>query len=402
MTISNPTPIFDENRYLVNQNKNNMPYPDDFYKAREFLLAYKNSKDTFKTYRREVERLCQWAWYIENRSFTQLKRSDIERYLAFCQKPPKRWIGFSRPTRFVTKDDQRLPNPQWRPFVVSASKAKRKQSDRIDKADFTFSQEAMKSLLLVLSSFYNFLIAEEHIEYNPILTLRQKSHYVHKTQTQSPVRRLSQLQIQYLQQTAINSAEKNTHQHERNIFVISLMLFAYVRISELTVRKCHTPLMSDFYRDNNKRWWYRVIGKGNKERRIAVSDTLLASLTRWRIHLGLSPLPSPRDKTPLLPKSKGQGGLSNAAYLREQIQSCFDKTIEALRRDRHCDEAELLENATPHWLRHTGISLDVDQGRPLSHIKDDAGHADIQTTSRYIDADSTARHQSARAKTLKS
>jgi hypothetical protein len=42
--------------------------------------------------------------------------------------------------------------------------------------------------------------------------------------------------------------------------------------------------------------------------------------------------------------------------------------------------------------------MDVESGRPISHIKDDAGHADIQTTSRYIDADSTARHESALSK----
>lgn len=400
MAIRNPIPIFDDIYYLDFQVADNQAYPNDFNKAREFLLAYRSSKDTFKTYRREVERLCQWAWYIQDQSITQLKRVDIEQYLRFCQKPPKRWIGFNRPTRFINREDKRLPNPNWRPFVVSLPKAARKQGESISKENFSFSQEAMKALLLVLSSFYNFLIAEDNMEYNPILTLRQKSHYVRKRQTQAPVRRLSELQTKYLLQTATQRAQLHTYQHERNLFIINLMLFAYVRISELTTRKNHAPLMSDFYRDHHKHWWYRVIGKGNKERQVAVSDMLLESLTRWRQQLDLSPLPSPGEKTPLLPKIKGQGGLANTAYLREQIQACFDQAIETLRKDKYYDEAGLLENATPHWLRHTGISLDVDQGRPLNHIKDDAGHADIQTTSRYIDADSTARHQSAKQKKI--
>ena len=148
MAISIPRPIFDDIRHFELQQSPEITYVNDFKIAQAFLLAYKGSKDTFKTYRREVERLLQWAWSIENKSITALRRADIEKYLTFCQKPPKRWIGFNRPTRFLTKTDKRLPNPAWRPFVVSQSKARRKKGDETTKDDFSFSHEAMKSLLL--------------------------------------------------------------------------------------------------------------------------------------------------------------------------------------------------------------------------------------------------------------
>lgn len=400
MAISIPRPIFDDIRYFESQVFPKTTYANNFKMAQQFLIAYKGSQDTFKTYRREVERLLQWSWSVKNKSITKLKRTDIEEYLEFCQKPPKRWIGFSRPTRFVTKDDQRIPNPKWRPFVVSQSKTNRKKGEELTKDSFCFSHGAMKSLLLVLSTFYNFLISEDYIEHNPILKLRQKSRFIRKSQNQATIRRLSELQSQYLFKTAIQLANDQDYLHERNLFVISLMFLAYIRISELVVRPTHSPKMCDFFRDSSGRWWYRVIGKGNKERKIAVGSDLLGSLMRWRNILSLPSLPSPTDKTPLLPKSKGQGGITNSAHLRSQIQACFDHAIEALRSDNQREEADLLENATPHWLRHTGISMDVEDGRPISHIKDDAGHADIQTTSHYIDADSTARHESAANKKL--
>jgi hypothetical protein len=53
-----------------------------------------------------------------------------------------------------------------------------------------------------------------------------------------------------------------------------------------------------------------------------------------------------------------------------------------------------------HWLRHTGISEDV-KIRPREHVRDDAGHASMATTDRYIESDRRERHASARKKPLR-
>ena len=45
------------------------------------------------------------------------------------------------------------------------------------------------------------------------------------------------------------------------------------------------------------------------------------------------------------------------------------------------DEADILGEATVHWLRHTGISDDV-KNRPREHVRDDAGHCSSATTDR--------------------
>ena len=63
------------------------------------------------------------------------------------------------------------------------------------------------------------------------------------------------------------------------------------------------------------------------------------------------------------------------------------------------DAAADLQSATVHWLRHTAISADV-QHRPADHVRLDAGHESIITTTRYIDIDRTERHASARQKQL--
>jgi hypothetical protein len=119
----------------------------------------------------------------------------------------------------------------------------------------------------------------------------------------------------------------------------------------------------------------------------------------WRKHLGLTPVPSPADKSFLLPRSKGKGAIQDTTYIRKIVQNCFNKAIESLEKDSLREEAESLAEATVHWLRHTGISEDV-KHRPKEHVRDDAGHSSSAITDKYIDIELKARHQSAKNKII--
>jgi integrase len=173
----------------------------------------------------------------------------------------------------------------------------------------------------------------------------------------------------------------------------------YLRISELAASERWTPVMNHFYRDTDNNWWFTTVGKGHKERQIAVSDTMLQALKRWRKFLHLSLLPSPADTSALLPKTKGQGSISSTNYIRKIVQFCFDQTIQKLHDDGFGEEAETLNEATVHWLRHTGISDDV-KIRPREHVRDDAGHSSSAITDKYIDVELRERHRSAKKKTI--
>ena len=126
---------------------------------------------------------------------------------------------------------------------------------------------------------------------------------------------------------------------------------------------------------------------------------MLKALKRWRKFLNLTALPSPSDDSPLLPKTKGKGPITNTSYIRKIVQSCFDSAMNALSRDGFSEEAESLVEATVHWLRHTGISDDVKR-RPREHVRDDAGHSSSATTDKYIDIELQERHRSARNKPM--
>lgn len=400
-----PLPIYDNLEYLVKQelSDNYQNYQkNDFKFAKEFLLQYIGSIDTFNAYRRELEKLTQWAWLVEQKPFIEFTRQDIEKYIEFCQKPPKNWISLKNVPRFLYDQGIRKANPQWCPFVATIAKSEIKKGKKPSKDDFQLSQTSLKELFAINSSFYNYLIQMEVRESNPLLQIRQKSKYLQKKQQSvEPIRRLSTLQWSYIINTATAMAEKQPEKYERTYFIMTVLYGMYLRISELVVTKRWQPKMNDFYRDADGLWWFRTVGKGNKMREISVSDAVLNALKRWRTFLGLpSALPTPADNTPLLPKEKGTGGLSDTRHVRGIVQECFDLAMEKMRNSGLAEEADSMQNATVHWLRHTGISDDV-KIRPREHVRDDAGHSSGAITDRYINIERQARHASAKKKPIK-
>jgi site-specific recombinase XerD len=401
--ITAPLPLFDSIDRLGKQNYSNALGAhyclEDIQKAVVFLTAYKGSVGTFNSYRREIERLLHWSALYSKKPVKELRREDLLEYVAFCQKPPQQWIGYSKPARFIEQEGARIPNPEWRPFVVTVSKAARRKGAELDSKQFKLSSGSLRELMAILSSFFSYLVQEGYAEINPVALIRQKNQLIRSFQSKTKIRRLSELQWQYVIETTRKLADNDGGHHERSLFIMSALYSMYLRISELTASKRWMPKMNDFARDGDGNWWFTTVGKGNKERQIAVSEAMLDALKRWRQHLGFPLWPSAADYTPLLPRVKGQGPITSTNYIRQIVQFCFDSAIMQLQQDGFAEEAELLNEATVHWLRHTGISDDV-KIRPREHVRDDAGHSSGAITDRYIDVELRERHLSARKKVI--
>ena len=403
-----PAPLIDQLDYLGNPLSSArrvlLAHPDieridgafeDLVHSFSFLVSYNGSTATFNSYRREVERLLQWCWLVRGGSLTELRRQDLEEFIRFCQSPPKAWIGSKQVARFKNSQGERAANPDWRPFVSQAAKNGGHQN-----AGFALSQKSLQALFAVLSTYFNYLLQEDYLRINPVALIRQKSKFLQKHAYQEPVRRLSNLQWDFILETVEDMAQEAPAEHERSLFVMRLLFGMYLRISELVADERSTPVMGDFHTDADGNWWLRVIGKGNKARLVTVSDDMLAALKRYREFLGLSRLPYIGEQTPLVPRIKGRGPVTSTRQIRYLVQQCFDRAYERMRHQGLEDEAQELRVATVHWLRHTGISEDV-KFRPKEHVKEDAGHASMATTDRYIDTELRERHASARHKKLK-
>lgn len=365
----------------------------------EFLKSYANSKDTFTSYRREVERMLHWAWLVGKKPLKEINRNDVRDYLSFVTNPPKNWMSTKITSRFIeTSDAGRIPNPQWRPFVAKVSKVARRHGKEPNKAKYQLSNKSIEAIFAVLSSMFIYLQQEEYLDVNPIALIRQKKSYIQRQQARKVTRKLSFLQWNYVITTCEEMARED-QQHERTLFLMSAFYLLGLRISELAYAKDRMATMGNFAPDKRGLWWYTTVGKGNKIRDVAVPNELLAALKRYREFLNLTPLPHRDEPTPLFPKQKGQAGLGTR-QIRNIVQMVFDRAIDKLQAIGKKDEAEDLATATVHWLRHTAISNEVEY-RPREHIRDDVGHENPATMDKYIDIDRLARHQSAQSKKLK-
>ena len=368
----------------------------DYRMALGFLYSYRGSPDTFRAYRRDIEHLLQWSWFVADTSVLELKREDIESFIEFCLKPPKEWIGHKTVARFKIKNgDLKAPNEDWRPFTIT-EKIKNAQLSP-QKIAYQMSDKTLKVLFGIIGSFYAYCLQEEVTQSNPVVLIRQKSKFIRKDSTAPIIRRLSEAQWARLIEITKNTANQNPD-HERVLFMIQCLYGMYLRISELSASDRWTPSMHDFFQDHHNNWWFKTVGKGNKSRQIAVSANILEAFKRYRRYLGLPELPTVNDQMPLIGKLKNpHEPITDTRWIRRLVQQCFDAAADTFTDPKDKQDFHQLRTATVHWLRHTGISDDV-KIRPREHVRDDAGHSSGAITDLYIDVELQARANSAKKK----
>lgn len=380
--------------------------------AVDWLLEQRHSENNYKTYRSELTTFLYWSYIEEGVSVADITRRILLRYIDYCMQPPTHLIAYRNVAQFLMDKgiEERVPNPDWRPFLG-------KKQEGVEQP-YKITDKALKTKLAILSSFFSYLINEEYTERNPAMMLMKNGRFKSGSQSlvmnedDEEVRSFTQLQWSYVISTSLKLAESEPEIHERTLFLMSLMYSCYLRISEAAARPGFSPVMGQFRRDAKTAVWGFHIprSKGGKKRTVAVSNQLLKALQRYRQFLGLSLLPAPNENTPLFIRHRAAGrgrdtGLLNAnlgiRQLREQIGFVFNLAANAAHNDGFEQDALEMRQMTPHSMRHTGISHDINiNRRPLSHVQADAGHDSINTTSQYLHTTRVERHESAATKPI--
>ncbi len=352
--------------------------------VRSFLLSYKGSEQTFNSYRTHVERLLLWSLIIRKKSIFTFKRQDAEAYLEFCRNPPLNWIGPVTRGRFITNNDSEslvafpeVPNPSWRPF---SQKVQKNAAHLDENPAYAPSMGTMNQIFAVCSSFYEYLAEDNLVSLNPFRLVKNKQEFTGSVSSDTQTRALTPLQWEYVLETAETMAGTDPTRHERTLFILATLFAMYLRISDLVGRANWEPCMGDFRQDPEGNWWYHVIGKGNKPGKIAVRDEYVNRyLKRYRVFLGLAPLPINSERTPLLTTLDGRAGLSGR-QVRTLLQSIFDSALAKMKsEEREPYEMASLRSASAHWLRHTSATFDA----PFRKAKDlqlDLRHSNLSTT----------------------
>jgi integrase len=156
--------------------------------------------------------------------------------------------------------------------------------------------------------------------------------------------------------------------------------------------------MNHFWQDDQGNWWLKVFGKGRKLRDVSVPTQFLDYLKRYRRYRALPPLPSPSDASPLVEKLRGHGGMTSR-HLTRLVQEVFNEAYAKMKLEHGEDASRKLSEASTHWLRHTGASMEIERGRALKDLSEDLGHASMATTDTvYVQSEHRKRAESGKAR----
>ena len=374
---------------------NNEPWWLEQFNWGKIFLTYigrNKSSHTYERFRNDVERFLLWAFIEKKKPIDQLRKSDLLEYADFCWLPPVTWIGTSNQERFKISNGYSTANELWFPYKIQAPKSQKAQYI-VDKKKYRPSQQTLSSMFTAIIVFYNYLMAEDFCIGNPAqIAKKDCRHFIIDSQVKE-IKRLTASQWQYVLDTAVEMADENP-MFERNLFVIASLKTLFLRISELSERPNWSPTMGHFWQDDDENWWLKVFGKSRKLRDITVPIDFLPFLERYRASRGLMGLPSSNENSTLVEKVRGQGGMTSR-HLRRLVQNVFDQAYENMRISEGANKALKLKEASAHWLRHTGASMEIERGRPLKDISEDLGHASMATTDTvYVQSENKKRAES--------
>jgi integrase len=181
-------------------------------------------------------------------------------------------------------------------------------------------------------------------------------------------------------------------EYERLRFLCACLYLLAPRAGEL-----ETQRMNSFVEEHG-RWWWHVVGKGDKKAKVPVPDPMMEALIRYRRHMGLSAVPNYKDDTPLLVSVKDRSPIT-ARRLNQVLKALFARAAASMPGHlKH--KAEKLLKASAHWGRHTGITAKVNAGMSARYVQKDARHSDARTTAMYVHEEDAAWHEEAQKQQL--
>jgi site-specific recombinase XerD len=343
-----------------------------------FLLDYKDTELTYRSYLKEIERLVMWCIHIPKITISDLKREHLIAYRDFIIKPQPvdLWCG-PKQSRLIASG---APNPQWRPFVSGLSKP------------------TVRKTISILDSFFNYLVNNNYLAGNPLAVDRRRKgtksnsteRWLERDEIATTLEALDALQCESPQRTFVVARAK---------YLILTLFYTGLRLAELAK---HT--MGHFQLIENE-WYLTVVGKGEKPRKIVVVDEYLDIMVKFRQQLGLpSRLPEYGELTPLIPALNKIAPITDNRISQIIKWAFFQGALryeclpinEEEEQMKFQHKASKLRNASAHWLRHSYGTYLVKSGCSIEKVRELMGHSDISTTMIYVHIAKNDLHLSAR------
>ena len=221
--------------------------------------------------------------------------------------------------------------------------------------DTKISARSQCRILSGVRSFYRFLFLEKEIDNDPTELLESPQIGEHLPEV------LSTEEVDMIE-ASIDLSKPEGH---RNRAIVEVLFSCGLRVSELVNLR-----LSDIFEEEK---FVRIVGKGNKERLVPISQKALNELHLWfddRRHMDI--------KT----------GEEDYVFLNRR-GTHLTRTMILIMIKRQAIEAGIKKTISPHTLRHSFATALLKGGADLRAIQAMLGHESLGTTEIYTHIDNT-------------
>lgn len=358
-----------------------------------YLYKFRGQEKTRRAYQKEIERFLLWCITVRSTAMSSILQDDCEAYKDFIGAIPDHWIGFKR----------KRHEGQWRPFAGQLSASSQR-----------YATQAIRF-------FFNWLVNVRYLGGNPWATVADprvasaiNSIQIDKALPEALWGKLintgglldqlctlpdAVLQERYRLRGA--SAQQSMSAQFR------LIRSALLLIGDTGIRREEASYATrDKLKpipDNPGLWELDVLGKRNKWRTVFPSRRAIDALkAHWQdrgadFSFGLSeipllsPLTVPKTRTAQTKHLNEYDEMLGSGFSTDGLYQLIKSGLRRMADDESLPleawERTALRQATPHAFRHTFGTQAVAGEVPLDVVQKVLGHASLQTTTIYVQAE---------------
>ena len=227
--------------------------------------------------------------------------------------------------------------------------------------------KTIKRKIATIKAMLNYYEYENEWYNNPMRKMKIRMREPIRLPTVMSIEEVKSLfNIVYKQQRNCKQETFSYHTATRNIAIVELLFASGMRVSELCdLRLCDIDM---------KQGCVRIIGKGNKERIVDISQkATLTAIKEWLKEQG------PCDSQYPLFVNRLHNKLSTQS-VRLLIKNLVSLT-------------QIKKKITPHTFRHTYATLLLEEGVDITYIQHLLGHSSVVTTQIYTHVNLQKQHE---------
>lgn len=401
---------------------------DDLQAIHAWLGNCKPGGHTLRSYRKEAERFLLWSILEKRKPMSSLTVEDCRDYRDFLWhlgstvevaidapalpssasapgKDPRASASYARPKTVTVLEEERwhtrfrLPQSRW-----IGKRGTPRHSDQWRPFEGRLSPSSQSVALVTIQSMLEWLTRQQYLHGNPMAGVSRLTERAEAINVSRALSRAEWNAVRHHLDTLKRDDDTDpacrmrNDRYQRLRFILALAYCTGMRLSELAALRREQIKSFTRLEDGVTCWMAEITGKGDKKRQVQLNRSVLAEMNAYFVRRGYTSFAAAPPDAPVIAalprydahKRPTPGTLDDPIKpirLYKLLKEFFANAAGSVDAAAFPDMPARLERASTHWLRHTYATHALEGGMSLEVVRDLLGHASLDTTSIYVNAE---------------